>query len=40
MSIAWKSIAWQKIVTQNVAICLEIRSHVACDANRDYRTGV
>ena len=23
MSIAWKSIAWQKIVTQNVAICLE-----------------
>ena len=27
-------------VTQNVAICLEIRSHVACDANRDYRTEV
>lgn len=34
------SIAWQKIVTQNVAICLEIRSHVARDANRDYRTKV
>lgn len=40
MSIAWKSIAWRKIVTQNVVICLEIRSHVACGANRGYRTEV
>ena len=40
MSIAWKSNAWQKIATTKVAICLEIRSHVACDANRDYRTKV
>lgn len=27
-------------VTQNVAIRLKIRSHVACDANRDYRTEI
>lgn len=40
MSIAWKSVSWRKIVTQNVVICLESRSHVACDANCDYRTEV